>query len=87
MITHITERETALTNTLRTTTEALNHVTKERDALRAELARIEKKEPITYGVDWGSHGDRSCVSIVKHCADGTLEVVATGLSPEPGALS
>ncbi|MFA5900544.1 MAG: hypothetical protein WC829_15700 [Hyphomicrobium sp.] len=39
MITHITERETALTNTLRTTTEALNHVTAERNALRAEAAR------------------------------------------------
>lgn len=39
MITHITERETTLTNTLRTTTEALNHVTAERNALRAEAAR------------------------------------------------
>ena len=39
MITHITERETALTNTLRTTTEALNLVTAERNALRTEAAR------------------------------------------------
>ena len=39
MITQITERETALTNTLRRTTEALNHVTAERNALQADAAR------------------------------------------------
>jgi hypothetical protein len=39
MITHITERETALAHTLCTMTEALNQTTAERDALKAEAAR------------------------------------------------
>lgn len=39
MITHITERETALTNTLRTTTEALNQTTAERDANKDDAER------------------------------------------------
>ena len=84
MITHITARETVLTNTLRTTTEALNHVTAERNMLRAKLDGIERKAPITYSVDWGSQEDRSCVSVVRHHVDGTFEVVAIGLSPAPG---
>lgn len=39
-ITQITERETALTNTLRQMTEALTLVTAERDALRAALKKL-----------------------------------------------
>lgn len=42
MITFVTERETVLTNTLRTTTEALNHVTAERNALKADAARYRR---------------------------------------------
>lgn len=43
MITHITDKETALTNTLRTTTEALKQVTAERDALKADAERYLEK--------------------------------------------
>ncbi|MDP1530280.1 MAG: hypothetical protein Q8M05_12940 [Rhodoferax sp.] len=39
MITHIPEIETKLINTLRLTTEALNHGTAECNALRADAAR------------------------------------------------
>ena len=42
MITHITAKETALTNTLRTTTEALTLVTAERDALKTLVANVHK---------------------------------------------
>ncbi len=87
MITHITERETKMAHTLRIMTEALSQTTAELNMLRAKLDRIERKEPITYSVDWGSHGDRTCVSVVRHHVDGTFEVVAMGLSPAPGALS
>ena len=40
MITHITDKETALTNTLRVTTEALKQVTAERDALAESDKRL-----------------------------------------------
>lgn len=38
-------------------------------------------EQVTWGVDWGSHGDRSCVSIIKKHQNGTIEVVATEYEP------
>lgn len=49
-------------------------------------------EPVSWGVDWGSHGDRSCVSIIKKHANGALEVVATeygpvGSAPQPQQLA
>ena len=40
-------------------------------------------EPVVWGVDWGKNGDRSCVSILKKHADGTIEVVATEYEPPP----
>lgn len=43
------------------------------------------QEPVSWGVDWGSHGDRSCVSIVKQHANGTLEVIATEYGPAGSA--
>lgn len=39
------------------------------------------QEPVAWGVDWGSHGDRSCVSIIKKHANGVHEVVATEYGP------
>jgi len=38
---------------------------------------------VTWGIDWGTRGDRSCCSIVKKHADGTLEVVAVEYDPRP----
>ena len=42
MITHITERESALTNILRITTEVLNHATAQRDVLKAEIDELRE---------------------------------------------
>jgi hypothetical protein len=42
------------------------------------------KEQVQWGVDWGKHGDRTAVSIVKHHPDGWLEVVAMEVEPIPG---
>ena len=39
---------------------------------------------VQWGVDWGSNGDRSCVSIIKRHPDGTLEVVAIEHEPQRG---
>lgn len=39
-------------------------------------------EAVQWGVDWGTHGDRTCVSIIKKHPDGTVEVVATEYEPE-----
>jgi len=40
---------------------------------------------VQWGVDWGSHGDRSCVSIIKKYPNGSIEVVATEYEPQKGA--
>lgn len=50
-------------------------------ALRTAIAEAEKVEQVRWGVDWGTHGDQSCVSIVKQHVDGTLEVVAIEYQP------
>jgi hypothetical protein len=39
------------------------------------------REDVSWGVDWGRSGDRSCVSICKSFPDGSLEIVATEFSP------
>lgn len=49
-------------------------------AVREELA---KQEPVTWGVDWGIDGDKSCCSIVKHHSFGKKEIVAVEYSPTP----
>ena len=41
-------------------------------------------ENIQYGVNWGTNGDRTCVSIVKKHPDGHLEVVAAAYEPVKG---
>ena len=53
-------------------------------ALCYESAPVQagaQPEAVKWGVDWGTHGDRTCVSIVKQHVDGTLEVVATEYQP------
>lgn len=50
-------------------------------ALLAE-AQQPQAEAVRWEVDWGSHGDRTCVSIVKKHSDGTIEVVASEYEPE-----
>jgi hypothetical protein len=40
-----------------------------------------EQEPVVWGVDWGSHGDRSCCTIIKQHTDGTREVVAVEYAP------
>jgi len=41
----------------------------------------QEQEPVVWGVDWGSHGDRSCCTIIKQHTDGTREVVAVEYAP------
>jgi hypothetical protein len=50
-----------------------------------ELAALKNQGPVTWGVDWGRHGDLTCVSIVKKHPNGQIEVVATEYEPEAGA--
>jgi hypothetical protein len=48
--------------------------------LKAALEQPEQ-EPVAWGIDWGSHGDRSCCMIIKQHTDGTREVVAVEYAP------
>jgi hypothetical protein len=50
------------------------------DAIAA-LEQTEQPEPVVWGVDWGSHGDRSCCTIIKQHTDGNREVVAVEYAP------
>ena len=49
---------------------------------QAARAQPAQAEAVRWGVDWGTHGDRTCVSIIKKHEDGTMEVVATEYEPE-----
>jgi len=49
--------------------------------LEAKLAKAEKQEPVTWGVDWGKAGNTPCVSIIKRLLDGRIEVVAVEYAP------
>jgi hypothetical protein len=51
------------------------------DAVRKYKEQPEQAEPVVWGVDWGSHGDRSCCTIIKQHTDGTREVVAVEYAP------
>ena len=60
MITHITAKETELTNTLRTTTEALTLVAAERDALQSKNELFESallKVRVSLGLNLHSNDD------------------------------
>lgn len=45
------------------------------------LAKLEKTEPVQWGVDWGKAGDIPCVSIIKRLPDGGIEVIAVEYAP------
>ena len=47
----------------------------------------EKIDTVSWGVDWGRHGDQSCVSIIKKHNDGTFEIVFTEYDTQPNKLS
>ena len=57
------------------------------DALLAAAAALREVikhpalEQVAWGVDWGSHGERTRVSIIKKHQNGTIEVVATEYEP------
>jgi phage terminase large subunit-like protein len=50
-------------------------------AISSLQAALAQQEPVTWGVDWGRDGDRSCCTIIKRHADGTQEVVAVEYAP------
>jgi len=52
------------------------------EAAIRKLAQQPQAEAVTWGVDWGTHGDKTCVSIVKKHPDGTVEVVASEYEPD-----
>jgi hypothetical protein len=53
---------------------------KERD--RAAVAAPTVQEPeVSWGVDWGKAGDKSCAMIIKRLPDGKIEVVAVEYEP------
>jgi len=70
-------------------------VTQAADMLEADTLEIESLEcvctdqvavsEVQWGVDWGSHGDRNCVSIIKKHPNGNIEVIATEYEPQKGA--
>ena len=45
-----------------------------------EVGRKESQE-VTWGVDWGRAGDKSCATIIKRLPDGRVEVVAVEYEP------
>ena len=60
--------------------EALGgHLSQMLDKAREE-GRKESQE-VTWGVDWGRAGDKSCAAIIKRLPDGRVEVVAVEYEP------
>ncbi len=57
--------------------DEIKRLTAERDA----LAALRAQEPVTWGIDWGSHGDQACASIIKKHNDGSVEIVAIEYAP------
>ena len=45
-----------------------------------EAGRKESQE-ITWGVDWGRAGDKSCATLIKRLPDGRVEVIAVEYEP------
>jgi hypothetical protein len=44
-------------------------------------ALAESRREVTWGVDWGRAGDKTCVSIIKRLPNGKIEVVAVEYQP------
>lgn len=47
--------------------------------LEAHFRHLDDR--VTWGVDWGTHGDQSCCTIIKVLPDGVREVVAVEYGP------
>jgi hypothetical protein len=44
-------------------------------------ARSAPEAEVSWGVDWGKAGDKSCAMIIKRLPDGKIEVVAVEYEP------
>jgi hypothetical protein len=44
-------------------------------------ARSASDPEVSWGVDWGKAGDKSCAMIIKRLPDGKIEVVAVEYEP------
>ena len=44
-------------------------------------ARSAPVQEVSWGVDWGKAGDKSCAMIIKRLPDGKIEVVAVEYEP------
>jgi hypothetical protein len=47
--------------------------------LKAHFRHLDDR--VTWGVDWGTHGEQSCCTIIKVLPDGVREVVAVEYGP------
>jgi hypothetical protein len=66
--------------------EALLQMEAELDATNRQVeilsdALAESRREVTWGVDWGRAGDKTCVSIIKRLPNGKIEVVAVEYQP------
>jgi hypothetical protein len=53
-----------------------------REAITAiKQARSAPVQEVSWGVDWGKAGDKSCAMIIKRLPDGKIEVVAVEYEP------
>jgi phage FluMu gp28-like protein len=48
---------------------------------RREVAGLKAVQEVSWGVDWGRAGDKSCAMIIKRLPDGKIEVVAVEYEP------
>jgi len=64
--------------------EGVTYVSPELERLVA-LVRADERaasvQEVSWGVDWGKAGDKSCAMIIKRLPDGKIEVVAVEYEP------
>jgi hypothetical protein len=48
---------------------------------RREVEALKAVQEVSWGVDWGKAGDKSCAMIIKRLPDGKIEVVAVEYEP------
>ena len=65
-------QEDLLSDSLDLTHKAITAIKQARSAPEAE---------VSWGVDWGKAGDKSCAMIIKRLPDGKIEVVAVEYEP------
>jgi hypothetical protein len=51
------------------------------EALIRANERAAPVQEVSWGVDWGKAGDKSCAMIIKRLPDGKIEVVAVEYEP------